>query len=205
LYLIDSETATFIATLAKHYSVSTLVRLAEGGEVLSRRASVLGLGFLGSVSEADCIGERLSDSDRRVRLVAEDSMKAIWSRQGSPRQRQRMSELCRLLQDARYQETVDAATQIIADYPDVPDAFCQRGLARLYLSEPEDAIVDCRAALSINPYHYTAAIGIGHCFLDQNDPARALDWFRTAIGIYPDVEQVNIQINRLEKALREQN
>ena len=71
------------------------------------------------------------------------------------------------------------------------------------LRQVEQAIEDCRKVLQLNPYHYAAMIGLGHCHLEINDLFESLYWFRQALETYPDLEPVRVQVRRLEQAIQE--
>lgn len=203
LYLTDGNTAAFVATIAQGYSIGSLERLAESNDVVIRRAAALSIGLIGSSDSNTVLGRLLSDEDRKVRLVADDAMKAIWFRVGSPRIRQQMDRLSRLIQCDRYEQAILLADDLIAQGCEVPEAFSQRGLSRFYLEDARGGIEDCSKALDVNPYHYLAWIGIAHCHLELSEPLTALDAFRSALRIYPDIESVRIQIRRLERAFQE--
>jgi hypothetical protein len=44
---------------------------------------------------------------------------------------------------------------------------------------------------------------MGHCLLENGDVWGALDSFRMALSIYPDLEPVRLQIRTLERSLQE--
>ena len=82
-YLTDETSARFVAEVSRHYTLGTLARLAAGGSRTTRRAAVLSIGFLGSFECNDLLGRALHDSDRVVRLLAENSIRELWYRDGS--------------------------------------------------------------------------------------------------------------------------
>ena len=65
------------------------------------------------------------------------------------------------------------------------------------------AIRDCHQALEINPYHFTAAAGMGQCYLLQDNPVAALEAFRRALRLNPGMEEVRAQVVRLQRSLKE--
>ncbi len=203
LYLTDGNASAFVAAIASRYSVGTLARLAQSDNVLYRRASVLSLGFLGDVNDNETIGRLLADEDRKVRLIADDAMKAIWSRHGTPRLRQQMNRVARLLQGGRYEQAIQTADDIVAQGGRFPDVLSQRGLARFYLDDYRGTIEDCHRAIEINPFHYVSWIGMGHSYMELPEPLMALDSFRQALRICPDIEAVRCQIQRLERAFQD--
>ncbi len=203
LYLIDGDSATFIKSIGSRYSLSTLHRLAGSESAIVRRASVLAISHLGSRSSLELIGPLLADSDRRVRMVADDAFKSLWYRAAEPRARARLDYLLTLIESNRMQEGYDVADELVRDYPGMPEAYCRRALVSFNLDFIEEAVRDCEACLQLSPFHYMAYIGLGQCRLEQDAPQAALEAFRRAFEIFPDLEAVRVQIKRLEKMLRE--
>lgn len=73
-----------------------------------------------------------------------------------------------------------------------------------YLERYDDSANDCHQALEINPYHFGAAVGMAHCYLELTDAFAALDCFRRALRLNPDLEGVRSQVQYLEKSLEGQ-
>jgi tetratricopeptide (TPR) repeat protein len=203
LYLIDGDSAAFIKSIGSRYSLSTLHRLASAESPIVRRAAVLAVSFLGSRESLQVIGPLLADSDRRVRMVADDAFKSLWYRTAEPRARCRLDHLLNMIEGNRMQESVEVADEIVAIYPELPEGHCRRALVNFNLGFLEDAIRDCETCLHLSPYHYMAYIGLGQCRLEQDAPHAALEAFRRAFEIFPDLEAVRLQIKRLERMLRE--
>jgi tetratricopeptide (TPR) repeat protein len=203
LYLIDGESASFIKAVAGKYSIASLHRLAEQGNAITRRASVLAIGMLGDRSSVEIIGKLLGDSDRRVRMVADDSFKSLWYRSLELRGRNLLERTLTSIEANRNELALQLADQFVVDYPKFPEGYCRRALAHFNLGQIAAAIEDCNACLSLSSYHYMAYIGLGQCRLALDEPQAALDAFRRALSIYPDLETVRLQVRRLERMLRE--
>lgn len=201
-YLSDGDTARFMATVAKRYCVSTLQRLLETGDICSRRAAALSLGLLADSRSLPVLGPLLCDSDRKLRLVVDDSMRAISSREGSSSQQQMLEQIVRANECQHFERAIDLATKLLETGSGISEVYHQRSLAFFQVDSLEYAIDDCRQALKLNRYHYAAMIGLGHCHLELGDLLESLFWFRRALDIYPDLEPVRIQVRRLEKTIQ---
>jgi tetratricopeptide (TPR) repeat protein len=203
VYLNDGDSARFVRDVALQYGVSTLQRLAGSHNAEVRRAAVLALGILGDRKCIALLGQMLSDSDRTVRIVADDSMKSIWERTTSPAGRNLLDQIIVKLSDEDYPAAIDLAGKLVTLQPKLPEAYCQRALAYYANGDTEAAIEDCQRAIALNEYEYMAIVGLGQCYLELEQPRIALDYFRQAITIYPDLEPVSAQIRKLEDSLRE--
>lgn len=189
-YLTDENSASFIHAVSRNYTLGSLATLARYGNRVTRRASILAIGFLGEYSENQIMGEALVDADRAVRLLADHGIRQIWQRQGSIVQRQAIQKLYRLVAQSRMEETIDAATTLIEANPNIGEAWNQRAIAYCAEGEFEAAIEDCRETLNCNPFHFPAAMGLAHCCLQMDDAFTALDSFRLALKINPDLDGV---------------
>ena len=202
-YLNDGETAQFIAAVARRYSVATLHRLAASGDKFSKRAAALALGLLGDMRCNPVLGPLLRSRDRKLRLVVDDALRAISAREGTAAQRQQLERIVRCNECGNFERSVDLATQLIDTTGGTAETYHQRSLALFQLDAISQAIDDCRQSLRLNPFHYAAMVGLGHCHLELGDLLESLFWFRQALDVYPDLETVRMQVRRLEKAIQE--
>ena len=198
-FLEDENSAQFIADVSDSYTPATLMRIFYGGNRLARRASILAIGFLGDFDQNEPMGQALADTDRAVRLLAEHNIRRIWRRQGSSNERTMIERLEQLNQQANFDSVVDLATQIIANNDQLGEAWNQRAIAWSTLGEYQNAIDDCRITLLCNRYHFPAAVGMGQAYLNLDDAFRALDSFRIALKINPDLESLRSQVRKLEE------
>ena len=201
-YLNDGETAQFIASVASHYTVGTLERLACDGDVYASRAAALALGLIGDQRSSNVLGPLLASPDRKLRLVVDDALRAISGREGSLTQRHQLELIVRSNECGTFDKSVDMATELIDSWGGSAEVFHQRSLALFQLDAIEHAIADCRQVLKLNTYHYGAMVGLGHCHLELGDLLESLHWFRCALEVYPDLEPVRVQIKRLERAIQ---
>jgi len=200
-YLVDQESARFIKNVDGCYEIATLQRLVSTGDRIARRASVLAIGYVGDYGSNTVIGRAMVDRDRGVRSIAERSIRDLWCRIGSRSQRQSLRNVIRLNHDKKFGDGIRIATELIHNAPWIAEAWCQRGMAYYHLSEYRQAVGDCRQALEINPYHFTAAAGMGQCYLLENSPAPALEAFRLALRLNPGMEKVRTKVIQLQRAL----
>ncbi|MEM9413288.1 MAG: hypothetical protein AAGA30_19420 [Planctomycetota bacterium] len=201
-FLSDENSARFIKEVSDIYMVGTLERLYLAGDRITRRAAILAIGFLGDFSLNETMGQALSDSDRAVRLLSEHNIRQLWQRQGSPVEQIQLIRLENLNQTNHAQDAVELATKLIQSNEHLGEAWNQRAIAYSSIGEHECSIGDCREALNCNRYHYPAAVGMGQGYLKLNDAITALDCFRLAVRINPDLEKLRSQIRRLERMLK---
>jgi tetratricopeptide (TPR) repeat protein len=202
-YLASCDSGLFVKRAASRYTCGTLERLAESGDPVTRRAAVLALGMLGDYSSNAALGRALVDRDRGVRTIAESGIREIWCRVRGRSQRHALRVIVGLNEEHRHAEAARLASKLIQESPWIAEAWCQRGTANFHLGQYEAAIRDCYQALEINPYHFTAAAGMGQCYLLQDNPVAALEAFRRALRLNPGLEEVRAQVVRLQRSLKE--
>jgi tetratricopeptide (TPR) repeat protein len=201
-YLSEENTARFIADVSQRYTIGTLERLAEFGDRICRRASTMALGFLGSYSSNPVLGRRMVDEDRGVRLLAENGIRELWFRDGSDDQRKQLESIARMNRSEQFQQSAICATNLIEEAPWFAEAWNQRGIAFFHLGRYLDSANDCHQTLELNAYHYAAAVGMGMSYLEIEDLRAALDCFRRAIKLNPDLEDVRTRIVLLKQSLK---
>jgi tetratricopeptide (TPR) repeat protein len=200
-YLTTEESARFVSRVSHSYTVGTLTRLAAGGKRTSRRAAVLALGYMGDYGINATLGRALHDDDRGVRLLAENAIREIWGRDGSLDHQQDLERVIRWNQSGRLVEAMELADEILDSNPYFAEVWNQRAIAHFQFENFERSASDCHQALELNPYHFGAAVGMGHCFLETNDAYAALESFRRALRLNPELEGVRAQVGYLERTL----
>lgn len=200
-YLNHEDSAAFIAAVARGYTIGTLERLAEFGQRTSRRAATMALGLLGDYRSNDVMGRRLSDEDRGVRMLAENSIRELWYRDGNETQRQALQVAIRLNNAEQSALATRVTSELIDEAPFFAEAWNQRAIAHFQRGRYDDSANDCFQTLELNPYQFASAVGMGQCYLEMNEPQPALDCFRRALKLNPGLEDVRAQVTYLERAL----
>ncbi len=202
-YLDNQDSAGFISKVSRTYTPGTLERLATHQNREVRRAAVLALGFVGDYSCNHTMGRALIDDDRTVRMIAENGIRSVWTRAGNEEERQLLTILCRYNAAKQYDEAIRRATELIERAQWFAEAWNQRATACFSKGKFADAIRDCHQALEINPYHFVAATSMGQAYLELQNPVSALECFRRALRLNPDLEGVRAQVVRLARMVED--
>lgn len=201
-YLKNPDSARFIKKVSSRYTLGTLERLTSHGSPSTRRAAALALGFLADYDSNHVLGRCLQDGDRAVRTLAENAIRNVWRRSGSESQRQLLETVIRLNAAQQYHEAIVRATELIEQAPWFAEAWNQRAVAYFQGGRHKESIRDCHQALEINPYHFLAAAGMGQCHLHLSNHAEALESFKRALRLCPDLEGVRANVTYLERSLK---
>ncbi|MGI8981711.1 MAG: hypothetical protein ACR2FY_20980 [Pirellulaceae bacterium] len=200
-FLESENSAAFVRSVAQQYTVSTLCRLADYGECISRRAAVLAISFLGDYRQNAVLGAALRDRDRGVRMLADNGIRELWRRQGSIAEQKQLALLSRLNSSGLYAECLTVAGEFIEVSPWIGEGWNQRAISHFALEHFVDAANDCHQTLELNAYHFGAAVGMGHCYLEMDEPFAALECFRRALNLNSDLEEVRVQVDYIQKQL----
>ena len=201
-YLEDQDTTAFIQKVGERYTTGTLERLAQHSARSCRRASVLALSMLAGYEANPVLGRALNDRDRGVRTLAENGIRSIWCRAGNEAQRKKLGVIIRLNGNRRFREAAEEAEELIQAAPWFAEAWNQRAVALYHQGSYLESINDCLQTLEVNPYHFGAASGMGQCYLQLGDRAAALEAFRRALKLNPNLEGVRATVTYLERALK---
>lgn len=202
-YLSEENTAAFIHRVAEVYTCGTLERLSQHSQPGVRRAAVMALCFLSDYSSNNTVGMALNDDDRGVRLIAENGIRSLWVRAGTQSQRHRLRKLITQMQGNALDSALREADSLIVDAPWYSEAYSQRAQVHYKRKDFERSLRDNHQTLEINPYHFPAAIAMGQCYLRQGENVMALDCFRRALRLNPNLEMIRTQISYLERQLEE--
>lgn len=202
-YLDDQDSAAFVSKVAKYYTASTLERLAAHPSREVRRAAVFGLGLMGGCEANQSLGRAMVDDDRTVRMLAQNGIRSLWLRAGSEQERRQLNIVIRLNAAQHYQDAVRRASDLIAQAPALAEAWNQRAVAHFALRHNSESIRDCHQALELNPYHFPAAATMGQAYLELGNRLSALESFRRALRLNPDLEAVRAQVVRLAKMVED--
>ncbi len=203
-YLVDQDVDLYLRSVSAHYTVGGLERVVTSSDRAARRGAVLALGRLAEYRSNVALGRALVDSDRGVRVLAENGIRRLWQRIGTASQQQHLVAIGLHLEVKNYDRAAQLSTALVEDAPWIAQAWYYRGKAFFHLQQHEAATRDCHQALEINAYHFMAASVMGQAYLLLNDPVSALDSFRRALRLNPNMEEVRAQVIHLQRSLKDE-
>jgi len=199
-YLQKHDARLFIDQVMRHYQESSLIRLTGAMCTETRRAAALALGFIGTYQANAALGRLLKDRDRSVRLIAEGSLKSVWSREGSEGQRQELYAVMRLIGARRFGEAVCRANILLDEFPLYIEARNLRAIALFALRNFEESLEDSRIVLDLNPFHFGAAINQGHAYMQLGESQKAIESFQLALAINPNLVPIRRHLEQLTES-----
>jgi len=86
--------------------------------------------------------------------------------------------------------------------PTFAEAYNQRAIVLFLLGRYEQAAEDCLRALRLNPYHFGAMAGLGHCHASLGRWERALEAYHRTLQLHPRAEGIRQSIRQVQEAVR---
>ena len=200
--------AMVVATLVAHGATAApmtraqaLVALAQADAAV-RSAGVERLADIGRMADAPRVLERLGDVDPRVRRVAAAAVWRIWGRSGDPSIDRLYARGVGQMESAAFDDALATFDEIVRRKPAFAEGWNKRATIHFLLGRFEASLRDCDEVFKRNPQHFGALAGAGQIHLRLGDTRRALEFFRRAVDVNPNLEGPAEMIPLLEEQLR---
>ena len=176
----------------------------KSADAATRAEAIVWLANLGTMADAPLLEARLRDESEFVRGFAEQGLWLLWGRSGRPEVDRVMARGVEAMQDDyRQVEAIALFTQVIESHPSFAEGWNKRATAYFLLGEYDKSIADCDEVLKRNPHHFGALSGLGEIYLKLDKPEQALQWFRRALEVNPNLLGVEMRIKQIEEQLGE--
>jgi tetratricopeptide (TPR) repeat protein len=166
-----------------------------------RRRGALGLAIVGRMEDAPTLIAALRDADERVRAVAEHALWAVWSRSGDARVDDLFSKGVAEMGEQRFPEAIATFTRVIELKPGFAEGWNKRATAYFLAGEFRRSLMDCDEVIKRNPQHFGVLSGYGQIYLRLDQPERALEYFRRALAVNPNLEGVQGLAEKLDSMI----
>jgi tetratricopeptide (TPR) repeat protein len=191
----------FRLKVSRHYAEGTLLRLLEHGERPARQAALFALLQVGTMDACKPLARNLHSPDPIITELATEALWAVWGRASTPDNNAELKRLTGLKDRDKALAGFDA---LIARAPDFAEAYNQRAILHYRQGRHDRSLLDCERVLRLNPLHFGAQAGMGHCYLHLRKHRAALKAFRAALRIHPRLDGVAETVRTLENALGEE-
>lgn len=158
------------------------------------------LGELGIPADLPPLMAALRDPDARVRQGAEGAIWQIWSRSGDRDTDQVFALGVGQMQGGDLPAALETFSRVISMNPDFAEGWNKRATVYFLLGEDDLSLKDCAEVLRRNPQHFGVLSGYGQLYVRKGELGRALDYFRRALAVNPNMEGVRNSIELIEKA-----
>ena len=154
---------------------------------------------LGRMSDVNALVKSLQDRDDETRALAEEAIWEIWGRSGDPGIDELYAKGVALMSRGAVRQALEVFDLIIAQKPSFAEGWNKRATLYYTLGEYKKSLADCDEVIKRNPLHFGALSGYGLIYVQLNQPARAIEYFKRALEINPNLRGVEESINVLEQ------
>jgi tetratricopeptide (TPR) repeat protein len=179
------------------------IKALQNTEPSVRRAAVVQLGKVGTMADADLLVARLRDDDAAVRNFAEASLWQVWSRSGERAIDALFLRGVEQMEASHMPEALATFSGIIRKKPAFAEGWNKRATAHYLAGELDQSLADCDEVIKRNPQHFGALSGYGQIYMKKEEFEKAIDYFKRALAVNPNLGDLEVLIPRLEEALQE--
>lgn len=202
-YLQSANSCRFAHEVDESYTSATLLSLLSRGVVEQRRAAALALGMLGDRRCVDALGRAISDSDRGVRLVADDSFRAVLVRDAAPLHHQQLLRVMHLNDGGEYAAALSPALILIDQAPTYAEAHHQLAICWHGLEDFAHAERAYQSCLWHCRFHYLAWQSLAKIRYLNGNLEKALHALDYCVDINPDLETARMQRRQIRRRMRQ--
>lgn len=168
-----------------------------------RLGGVVYLGRNGLAADGTLLVKRLSDGNPIVRVAAEQAVWLAWSRSGNAQTDRLLIDGVAEMNAGRHKKAIGIFSAVIKRDPAFAEGWNKRATAYYLAGDLQKALADCDEVMKRNPQHFGALSGYGQIYARLDDYEQAIDYFRRALAVNPNLTDLTVVIRRLEEIMRE--
>jgi tetratricopeptide (TPR) repeat protein len=163
-----------------------------------RARAVITLGREGRMADVPALLERLRDDQPAVRGLAEQAIWAVWSRSRDPAVDAIFARGVAEMEAGEFAAAIETFTRVTQLKPEFAEGWNKRATVYFLVGDYQRSLADCDEVVRRNPNHFGALAGYGQIYLHLNNLDKALEYFRRALAVNPNLDGVRTMIEALE-------
>ena len=172
-------------------------------DAAQRQRGAVGLARNGRTEDAPALIAALRDPDEDVRAIAEQAVWIVWSRSGDAEVDGLFAQGLEEMNGGRFDAGIDTFTRVIEKAPGFAEGWNKRATLYFITGDYRKSLADCDEVIKRNPNHFGALAGYGQIYLRLDEPERALEYFRRALEVNPNMDSVEAAVRVLERAIQQ--
>ena len=170
-------------------------------DAAQRERGVVGLARNGLMTDAPVLVAALRDPDESVRATAEQALWIVWSRSGDAAVDKLFARGLEEMNGGRFDDGIATFTRVIELAPAFAEGWNKRATLYFLVGDYRKSLADCDEVMKRNPAHFGALAGYGQIYLRLDEPEKALEYFKRALAVNPNMGSVEAAVRLLEHSL----
>lgn len=191
--------------LQQYWPAPRLVELLSCGHDEAVKIALLGLSLIGTTRDNRAIARLLHDDDAFTAAMAEHALWSTWFRGGDHEANRTLKRAVHLLSRDRLDDAISILNDLTRRCPRFAEVFNQLAIAHFLKGNHAEAIENCHCTLELNPYHFGAMAGLGHCCASLGKLDLALEAYHDALHLNPRMQGIRQSIQEVRARCRRQH
>ena len=200
LTLTCAQPAAFPAPSSRAEALADLERPETG----RRAEAVVWIASHGAMDDQALLLKRLRDEDPVVRGLAEQGLWLLWSRSGDAEIDRLLARGVEEMQSGEHRKAIATFSEVTRRRPAFAEGWNKRATVHFLAGDLRKSLADCDEVMRRNPFHFGALAGYGQIHFQLEQYERAIDYWRRALEVNPNMIGVELNIKGAEELLRRQ-
>jgi tetratricopeptide (TPR) repeat protein len=157
----------------------------------------------GLPSDEAALRLRLKDENPFVRRYAEEALWVLWSRSGDDAIDALMETGVAQMQTRQFSAAIATFSEVIRRKPAFAEGWNKRATVLFLAGELKKSLADCDEVMKRNPNHFGALAGYGQIYFQLEQYERAIEYWKRALKVNPNMEGVEKGIKNAKELLAE--
>jgi tetratricopeptide (TPR) repeat protein len=135
-------------------------------------------------------------------LAIEEQIVAIWLDSGDAKIDQQMEWAVAAMDANAWELALQYLDSIVLNKPDYVEGWNKRATLYFFIGRYDDSLSDIARTLALEPRHFGAIAGMGMIMEALGQDQKALDAYKQALAIDPQLTQIQLEIFLLEDKIK---
>lgn len=149
----------------------------------------------------DLLFDALQDADASAAMHIEGDIWRIWLQCGQAEETELLQMGMLAMRIGDMATALDAFSTVVDRVPDCAEGWNKRATLLYLIGDLEGSLEDINVTLELEPRHFGALSGAGLIFDALDQPEAALQAYRRALAVYPQLPHARSRVQALESAL----